>query len=134
MSASSAGGDKREPLRPQLGKDESTCAHLGPRHASEHFSDPLGQSMPQRNTSWSRVAPLSTPTDHEHRKVIAILSPCVSGFWSLLIAVDNQNRAAQAAKVLVERRAERGSLRSEDVDNILLLLEIVTEPEMARKE
>lgn len=56
------------------------------------------------------------------------------GFWSLLIAVDNQNRAAQAAKVLVEKRAERGSLRSEDVDNIPLLLEIVTEPEMARKE
>lgn len=51
-----------------------------------------------------------------------------------MIAVDNQNRAAQAAKVLVEKRAERGSLRSEDVDNIPLLLEIVTEPEMARKE
>lgn len=66
--------------------------------------------------------------------MIAILSPCVLGFWSLLIAVDNQNRAAQAAKVLVEKRAERGSLRSEDVDNIPLLLEIVTEPEMARKE
>lgn len=38
-----------------------------------------------------------------------------------------------AAKALVERRAERGSLRSEDVDNIPLLLETVTEPETAGK-
>ena len=78
--------------RPQLQKDESTCAHPGPRHASEHFLDPPGQSARQRSTSWSRIAP-STPADHEHSEVIVILSPCVSGSWSISTAVDDQNRA-----------------------------------------
>lgn len=73
MSASSAGGDKQEALRLQLQKDESTCAHPGPRHESGHFLDPPAPYQLEQDCP-------STSTDHERSKVIVILSPCVWGF------------------------------------------------------
>lgn len=63
--------------------------------------------MPLLNTTWGRIAHPSTLIDHEHNKVIAILSHCVWGFC--YIAIDNQNRASPDNKGFCGERNGEGT-------------------------